>query len=421
MKFKKTVLRNGLRIITVPLKDNPTVTVYCLVAAGSEYEDKKKNGISHFLEHMCFKGTTNRTRDQISFELDSIGAENNAFTWTEYTGYYAKAEKQHAYKILDIVSDVYLNPTFPVEEMEKEKGVVIEEIKMYEDLPQRKVYDVLNETVYKDQPAGRSVAGSPKNVEALKRDDLVDYYHNHYVPQATVVVVAGSFSETKIINEIKKRFGDAKKFSKSSKPAVIEKQNKPQIGVHFKETDQTHFVIGFRTFDLFDKRQPVLTVLDHCLGGGMSSRLFRKMRDELGICYYIRSGQSDHTDHGLFEIAAGVPEHRLTEAVSAILSELDNLRIEPIGKDELNKIKQYLVGHTLMGLESSESNAAYYGLQEIVKQKILTPEEWLKKIQAVRAEDVQKLAKEILTNDRLNLAVVGPIKDRASLQKALKF
>lgn len=421
MKFKKTVLKNGLRIITVPLKDNPTVTVYCLVAAGSEYEVKQKNGISHFLEHMCFKGTTNRTRDQISFELDSIGAENNAFTWTEYTGYYAKAEKQHALKILDVVSDVYLNPIFPIEEMEKEKGVVIEEIKMYEDLPQRKVFDVLNETVYRDQPAGWSIAGLPKNVEALKRDDLLDYYRQHYVPKATVVVVAGNFSEKKIINEIEKRFGVAKKSPKASKTTVVEKQQKPQIGVHLKETDQTHFVLGIRTFNLHDKRQPTLTVLDHCLGGGMSSRLFRKMRDELGICYYIRSGQSDHTDHGLFEIAAGVPQHRLEEAVSAILSELNMLRRKTINEDELKKIKQYLVGHTLMGLESSESNASYYGLQEIVKQKVLSPDEWLKKIQAVTAEDVKKLANEIFTNDRLNLAVVGPIRDRTGIQKVLKF
>ncbi|MEK7120548.1 MAG: pitrilysin family protein, partial [Patescibacteria group bacterium] len=192
MNYKKKVLKNGLRIITVLDKNSPTSTVYCLVETGSKYEVKKQNGISHFLEHMCFKGTKTRSRDQIFFELDSIGASNNAFTSMEYTGYYAKAHFKHTNKILDVVSDIYLNSTFPEGEMEKEKGVVVEEIKMYEDLPQRKINDVLTALLYgKNQPAGWSIAGTPEKVKSTKREHLVDYYKDHYVPSATTVVVAG--------------------------------------------------------------------------------------------------------------------------------------------------------------------------------------------------------------------------------------
>ncbi len=422
MNYKKKVLKNGLRIITVLDKNSPTSTVYCLVETGSKYEVKKQNGISHFLEHMCFKGTKTRSRDQIFFELDSIGASNNAFTSMEYTGYYAKAHFKHTNKILDVVSDIYLNSTFPEGEMEKEKGVVVEEIKMYEDLPQRKINDVLTSLLYgNNQPAGWSIAGTPEKVRSLKREHLLDYYKDHYVPSATTVVVAGRFDEKKIIKEIEKRFATLAKSKKKEKLPVKDIQKTPQIGIRFKKTDQTHFALAVRTFNMYDKRMPVLSVLDHILGGGMSARLFKKMREELGICYYIKTNTYDLTDHGFLEILAGVPEKRLSEAVHAILEELKKLTTTLVDFAELKKVKEYIAGHLFMGLESSDDQGSFFGFQEVLRQKIKTPEEWLKEINKVTPKAILKLAKEIFRNNLLNLAIIGPIKDKKKLQKILKF
>src|SRR3989339_1199866 len=211
MQFSKKVLQNGLRVVTIPMKDNPTVTVLVLVEAGSKYEERKVNGISHFLEHMCFKGTIKRPKAvDISKELDALGSQYNAFTAQEYTGYYAKSDAKHFKKIFEIVSDIYLNSTFPEAEMHKEKGVIIEEINMYEDLPNRHVQDLVMELLYKDQPAGWSIAGEKKNILNMKRDDFVAYKKAHYLPEATVLVVAGAVTEKEVLREAKKIFGDIK-------------------------------------------------------------------------------------------------------------------------------------------------------------------------------------------------------------------
>src|ERR1035437_474694 len=208
MKFSKKVLHNGLRVITVPMKDNPTVTVLVLVEAGSKYETKKINGISHFLEHMCFKGTTKRPKAiDISKELDALGSQYNAFTAQEYTGYYAKSDAKHFRQIFDIVSDIYLNSTFPEAEMQKEKGVIIEEINMYEDMPQRHVQDLVMKLLYGDQPAGWNIAGEKKNILNMKRDTFVSYKSMHYLPEATVLVVAGKVTEKDVLKEVEKVFG----------------------------------------------------------------------------------------------------------------------------------------------------------------------------------------------------------------------
>lgn len=207
MKFKKKTLKNGLRIITVPVKGNPSVTVLVMVSTGSNYETKEENGLSHFLEHMCFKGTpTRKTALDISLEVDSLGAENNAFTNNEYTGYYAKAEKKHFKKLLNIVSDIYLNPTIPTEELEKERGVILQEISMYEDLPQRKVQEVFDELLYGDTPAGRSILGPKENIKRFTREDFLKYKSKHYVAEGTVVVVAGDVSDKQVEEEVSKLF-----------------------------------------------------------------------------------------------------------------------------------------------------------------------------------------------------------------------
>ena len=284
MKLSKKVLSNGLKVVTIPMKDNPTVTVLVLVEAGSKYEEKKVNGVSHFLEHLCFKGTARRPKAvDISKELDALGSQYNAFTAQEYTGYYAKSDARHFKQIFDIISDIYLNSIFPDAELEREKGVIIEEINMYEDTPARNVQDLMMKLLYGDQPAGWNIAGTKKNIQEMKRDDIVLFRNSHYLPEATTLVVAGKVSEKAVMAEAKKIFSKILRGEKGKKEKVKESQNKPEVLLHFKKTDQSHFVFGVRTYDLFDKKNVILSVLSGVLGGGMSSRLFVKLREEMGV------------------------------------------------------------------------------------------------------------------------------------------
>ncbi len=422
MTYTKSKLQNGLRVITVPMKDNPTVTVLVLVETGSKYENKKNNGISHFLEHMCFKGTTMRpTAHTIASELDGISSQYNAFTGQEYTGYYGKSDAKHFKQVFDVVSDIYLNSTFPEAEMEKEKGVIVEEINMYEDMPHRHVQDLFMSLLYGDQPAGWNIAGTRENVRAMTRKDFVDYKHAHYVPKATVVVVAGKVNEKMVQKEVERVFGKLHYPKKDGKLKVVEKQKKPEVLVQYKKTDQTHFVMGVRTFDLYNKQNPILTVLATILAGGMSSRLFIKLREEMGVAYYVRANNDTYTDHGYLEISAGVSNNRVKEVVTEILKECKRLTTELVTKAELAKVKEYLAGNQKLELESSDAWASYYGGQEVMRKKIKSPEEGEKAIRKVTAKQIQEMAKKIFTNKHLNLALIGPFEDKKEFEEILKF
>jgi predicted Zn-dependent peptidase len=422
MKFTKKVLKNGLRILTVPMKDNPTVTVLVLVEAGSKYERRENNGISHFLEHMCFKGTDKRPSAlEITKELDGIGAHYNAFTGQEHTGYYAKADYKNFDKILDVVSDMYLNPMLPEKEIEKEKGVIIEELNMYEDLPDRKVWDVFSSLLYGDVPAGWTIVGPKENIKIMRRADFIDYRMRHYVSEATTIIVAGKINENDVMKKVTQAFKGISNRKKEDKRKVIESQNAPQISIFYKETDQTHIVIGSRTFNAYNKYNPIIRVMGAVLSGGMSSRLFQRMRDQLGICYYVRAGNDVFTDHGVFAVSAGVDSTRLKEGIKAILEELKRIATETINPEELKKVKQYLIGSLHLGLESSDSVADFYGGQEIIHKDLKNPEDIVKEINAVTAEDVKFMAERIFKNETLNMAIVGKFKDEKEFENVLKF
>ncbi len=409
-----------MRLITVPMKDNPTVTVMVLVEAGSRYENKHNNGISHFLEHMCFKGTPKRPNaGDISQELDSIGAESNAFTGEEVTGYWAKARAHQFNHILEIVSDLYLNPLLPEQEILKERGVIIEELNMYEDLPQRTVHDLLDKLMYKNQSAGRPIIGPKENLLRFKRKDFVAYRTAHYVPAKTALVVAGNVSAADVTKKVKKYFEKIPKGVRVTRPKTKDVQKNPEILSKHRATDQTHFVLGFRSYDLFDKRDAATEVLAAVLGKGMSSRLFRKLRDEMGVCYYIKAGNFAMTDTGVFKIYSGVTTKRLEEVVGEVLKEVRRIKKEPVSAQELTKAKEMIMGRTQMGLESSDELGNWYGGEEILKRKIQTPEEALKKIARVTARDVQRVAQDIFQNKKLNLAFIGPNKVTPKLKKIL--
>lgn len=292
---------------------------------------------------------------------------------------------------------------------------------MYQDLPQRHVHDVLMDLVYGDQPVGWNIAGTIDNVRSFKRDQFIVYRDAHYVSKKTVVIVSGSFKENEIMRKIEKSFSSISKDKASGKVAVKESQTVPQVKVEYKETDQTHLVLGMRTFDVTDPRTPAMLVLSTVLGRGMSSRLFSKLRDEMGICYYVRTEQNAFTDHGLLTISVGLDNSRVEEGVKVILAECSRMKHEPVSPAELKKAKDYIAGTTMLELETSEARAEYCGLEEILKKAIELPDDLIKKVSAVTAAEVQKLAGRIFVDAGLNMAVIGKFNGEEGFKRYLKF
>lgn len=420
--FKKTILDNGLRIITAPKPDSLATTVFVLVEAGSEYESKEINGVSHFLEHLCFKGTKKRPKPiDITDELNWLGAEYNALTYQERTGYYVKARNEHFKQALDVVSDIYLNSTFDSKEIEKEKGVIIEEINMYEDMPAKKVHELFDELLYGDQPAGWPIAGKKEIIRVLNRDDIVKYHNAHYVAKATAVVVAGGINEEEVIEEIKKKFENISTGEKAGRVKTKESQEKPGLLVKQREGDQVHLVLGVRAFNLFDERRYSLDVMTELLGGGMGSRLFERLRNEMGVVYSVGAYTDLHTHHGFMAAYAGVDPKRVDEAVGAMIGEFQKILDGPIQKRELEKVKNQISGQLVLGLETSDALAGFYGEQEILRKPLFTPEELLAKINSVTEEQIKAVARDVFQNNRLNLAVIGPIKEQKSFEGILNI
>src|SRR3989338_5250669 len=420
--YKKTTLPNGLRIITVPMANTKTVTVLVLVATGSKYETKKINGISHFLEHMTFKGTKKRrTLLAIVEPLDRIGSQYNAFTGQEYTGYYAKANGRHLDLLLDIVSDITLNPKFKQEEINKERGVIIEEINMYEDGPARKIGDIWTDLLYGDQPAGWDTAGKKEIIAKLMRGDFVQYHSDHYVAPKTVVVVSGNIEHNNIAHKIKKLFKSISDAKGKDKIPTKEFQKKPGIKVFYKKTDQTHIALGVRSYNIFDKRRYAADVLATILGGGMSSRLFQLLRDKMGAAYYVRTFSDESTDTGNLATWAGIDNRRTEEIIKAILEEYRKIKNIKVSAAELTKAKEHLEGSLIFGIETSDELASFYGFQEILKREILKPEEVIKKIRAVAIGDVLAVAQDICKSEKLNLAIIGPYKNKEQFENLLRL
>lgn len=421
-QFKKLTLESGLRIITVPQADSPAVTVLIFVEAGSKYETKEINGLSHFLEHLCFKGTKNRPQPgMIAKELDAIGAEYNAFTAQESTSYYAKARNKDIDRILDIVSDLYLNPLFNPEEINKERGVIIEEINMYEDTPMRRVHELFTTLLYGDQPAGWDIAGRKEVIERLQRDDFLKYRSEHYLAKSTVVVVAGNFDENAVVERIRAAFSEIPDTRKAGKIKTVESQAKPQALVKYKKSDQTHLVLGVRAFDIFDRRRFALELIAGILGSGMSSRLFKHVRDELGAAYYVSASSDLYSDHGYLAAAAGVDHRKIDTVIKTILEEFERFAVEKVSEEDLNRAKDHFSGRLFLGLEGSDDLAVFYGGQEIIKREIMTPDELVSEIQKVTAEDIMSVAGDIMKNDRLNLALIGPFREAGQFEKLLRF
>lgn len=421
MPASKHLLTNGVRLIAIPQAESLSATLMILVEAGSKYETKEISGLSHFLEHLCFKGTKKRRAPlAISSALDSLGAQYNAFTAQEYTGYYATVQPVMALPALEIISDIYLNSRFPEEEIAKERGVIVEEINMYEDMPQRHVQDLFLELVYGDQPAGWNIAGTREVVRSLAREQFLDYRRKRYVARGTIIVAAGRFALPPLARAVNSHFATLATTEKFDKPAVVEAQTAPKILIKHKASDQTHLVLGFRAYPVGHPDYDIAELLSAVLGGGMSSRLFRKIREELGAAYYVRSQHEAFTDHGLLAAAVGADNRRAATVVEAIIGECRKLRDQLVPAAELERVKSYLVGNLYLGLETTNSLALFYGLQEIWRQPLKSPQALAQRLKRVSAADIRRVARQIFTPERLNLSLIGPFTDEAQFAPLLK-
>ncbi len=412
--FQRTTLKNGLRIITVPQKSSQAVTVLVLVGTGSKYETKDISGISHFLEHMYFKGTKSMpSTTAVAERMDKVGGLFNAFTGEEYTGYFAKVAGEHIKLALDWVADLYLNPILPEKEMEKERGVITEELNMYLDTPIMYIGELWKKLLYGDQPAGWDIVGNKESISSIRREQIKNYMDSQYVAKNTIVCVAGNFDALsrpveKIVEEY---FSGIKATGYKSKSPVIEQQSCPQVLILPKKTDQTHLAFGVRTYNLFHPQKYALEIMETVLGGMMSSRLFLQIREKLGAAYYIKTMAESDPDVGYLASFSGVDNKKVDEAILSILREYKRMTEEKVGISELKKAKDNIKGKLALSLESSDAQAVFYAGQELLEKEILTPKEVYERIDKVSQNDILKVAKDIFRPEKLNLAVIGSFEE----------
>ena len=420
--FEKIILDNGLRVIFAPLKSVMSTTAIVLCGAGSRYETKKTNGISHFLEHMFFKGTKKRpTAVDISHALDALGADYNAFTGKEATAYHIKSASKPLPLVLDMLADMVWNSKFEKAEIEKERGVIIEEINMYEDTPMRKVAEVYEALLWGDQPLGWEIGGQKKNILKIQHKDFVDYIAERYSPHNMVVSLAGNFNREKALVDIKKHFGSPKRHDVTGFKPIAESQRKPALRISYKKTDQAHVILGFRGMRLAHPDRYIGAVLSTILGGGMSSRLFINVREKRGLAYYVRAENDSYLDTGTLAASAGVDLKRIDEAIKVILAEFAQIAARKVGEKELKKAKEYIKGKMILSWEDSRTVAFSYGLDELGEGRVRTNAEILKKIDRVTPADILRLSRFLFTNSKLNLVVIGPFKEPERFRKLLKL
>lgn len=405
-------LPNGLKVLLVDTKSFPTLTTILLVGAGSRYENKINNGVAHFFEHMAFKGSKKFPNSfTISSTIEGLGGAFNAFTSKDHTGYWIKATNAHFPTVIDVISDMVLNPLLVAEEIEREKGVIVEEINMYEDTPYRKVGELFEQLLYDGSPLGYDIAGTKDTVTKFTRKTFINYIQNLYHPRNSVVVVAGGLDKkTDYKTIIAEKFKAWKNGKRAVFETVSEVQKKPQILIKHKKTEQTHFVLGFRAYASKDKRRDAASVLASILGGGMSSRLFIEVRERRGLCYYISTGRETYSDVGSFFTHAGVTNNleKTKEAVRVTLAEHKKVAAGDVKKEELFKAKELLKGRLLLSLEDSQNVSTFFGIRFLLDEEIIAPEELVKKVDKASLEEVVAVAQDLFVPEKLNLALIGP-------------
>lgn len=419
MEYHKTVLPNGLRVVMVPMQGTNTVTVLALCGTGSDYESKEILGISHFLEHMFFKGTKKRSVDQIKHELDGMGSLSNAFTGHELTGYYIKAARAYLDQSLDLLADIYHNSTLSEEEIERERQVIIEELHMRHDTPKIRIGEVWERLIFGDQHAGWDIGGTEEIVRRLRREDFLDYFHHQYVAANTALVVAGNFDEYKTGADIQRLFSGTRVAPPFRQKAAYGDPGSERLRIEYKKTKQTHMLIGFYGYDVHHPARFAADVLATLLGGSWSSRMWDRIRDKMGLAYTVKTDHDSHSNRGEFATYAGVDHKNVAKTITAALEEYKRVKDELVPEKELQRVKDYLRGKMMIALETSDDVAHFVGDEEMMMGNPLTLEALLAKLDAVTPQDIQTVARDLFRPEKLRLAMIGPFKDQKKFESLL--
>src|SRR5579862_3372143 len=416
--FERHVLDNGLRILTANLPHAQSVTCMVMIGAGSRYETPDTNGIAHFCEHMFFKGTERRpTARDIAGEVDAIGGEFNAFTTKESTAYYVKCAAEHRDVALDVLVDMLRNSRLDPEEIEREKGVIVEEMNMYFDTPRDYIGGVYDELVYGDQPLGWDIIGRKETVRAATQETFRGYLDHWYHPDRIVVGIAGRIGED-AVERIGSLLGDMAA-APTGAPDPARPHANGRVKVFTKQSDQAHVILGVPSYPLDHPDRYALQLLATVLGGGMSSRLFTEVREKRGLAYYVHGINHSYTDAGSLFSQAGVDIKRIDEAVTTIKAELKKIADEPVPGDELEKSRNFAKGRFVLQIENPQGLIMFGLRREVLERRVPEPEEVLAGISAVTGDDVQRVAQDLIGDDRLRLAVIGPFEDPAAFEQLL--
>ena len=412
--YHKYKLVNGANIILVPLQDTKSVTTLVMYPVGSRFESEKMSGVSHFVEHMMFKGTKKRPNTLVlTREIDRLGAEYNAFTSKEYTGYYIKADSKYLSVSLDILSDMLFNSKFEAKEMKKEKGVIVEEIRMYNDNPLMNIENIFEEVMFAGE-LGRDVAGTEKHVLSYKREDVLDYRDKYYSPQNATIVIAGNIDK-KTETWVEKYFGQEKNKKKLNNSFVQGKFNSAQktkrIKIQKKPTDQAQMMLGFPGFDYNAKENAILSVLNTILGGSMSSRLFIQIRERRGLAYMVRSGADNFRDTGYVYVRVGLESKNINPAIKVIKDEIKKIISKGVTKKELADAKTHIRGALTLSLEDSSAQASWLAKETLFMNEIKIPEERLEEIDKVTNQQIKNLAKKVFKFDQMRVAIIGDVEE----------
>lgn len=419
--YDRATLANGLRALTAPMPHTRSVTISIYVGAGSRYETEPHSGLSHFLEHMLFKGTERRrTAQAISEAIDNVGGVLNGATDRELTVYYVKVARPHFELALDILLDMVRRPLMEAAEIEKERKVVIEELASVADSPAQQADVLLDATMWPDQPLGWDVAGTEASVNALNRDSVVEYFRRQYVPNNVILSVAGAVEPDEVAAAVEEHTREWAAGTPSTWFPEQDGQCAPRVRVLYKRSEQTHISLAVRGVHNQHPDRYAVDLLSAILGEGMSSRLFQELREERGLCYDVHSYTSHYLDTGAFSVYAGVEPSKAAEALTAILAELARTR-DGVPEAELHKAKELTKGRMLLRMEDTRSVSSWMGVQEMLTGRVRSVDEVVECIEAVTVADLQRLATELFQTEKLNLAVVGPYRSEARFAKALHF
>jgi predicted Zn-dependent peptidase len=420
--FQKTTLDNGIRVVTSNMPYARSVSTSIFLGTGSRYESSTEMGVSHFIEHLLFKGTDKRpTSRELSEAIEGVGGILNGETDKELTVFWCKVARPHFSLSLDVLTDMILHSKFDQGEIDKERQVIIEEINRSKDSPSQQVDQITDEILWPDQPLGKDIAGNRETVSTITRQNMLNYKAHQYSPSNTVFAIAGNVNHKEMVDSVSKFTRDWKNRLKPKKYLPYKEQPNPRLRIEKKDTEQVHMCLALPGLSLFDPQRFSLDLLNVVLGGGMSSRLFVEIRDKLGLAYAIHSYIDHFLDSGGVILYAGVDTNKINIAISAILEQLIRLKKEPVPETELNKAKELSKGRLLLRMEDSYAVSGWLGGQEILTGKILTDAEVVAIIDSITAEDIQKVANDLFVEEKLRLALVGPIKDGNNLEMMLKL